>query len=68
MTFNQAEKIEALCPECGTKNEVLYFPSNKFMVEVPGSRAGTTKKFSGRNEKIEGQCSKCGYKFKLDDI
>jgi len=68
MVFDKSEKISTMCPECGEKNEVLYFPSNKFLVEVPGSRAGKTKAFTGRGEKVQGKCTKCGYKFKVDDI
>ena len=68
MSYNQPEKIEVLCPECGIKNEVLYFPSNKFRVEVPGSRAGKSLAWSGRGEKVEGKCKECEYKFKVDDL
>ena len=66
--MNEPEKMEALCPECGTVNEILWFPSNKIRVDVPGSRAGKTTKLKGRGETVQGNCSKCGYKFKSDDV
>ncbi len=69
MSFGQQpEKVEALCPECGAKNEILYFPANKFRVEVPGSRAGKSVEMRGRGEKIDGKCKECKYKFTLDDL
>ncbi len=68
MSFQQPEKMETNCPECGTKNEVLYFPSNRNKVEVPGARAGRSISWSGRGEKVEGKCIKCNYKFTEDDI
>jgi len=62
------EKFEVLCPECGTKNEVLYFPANKIKVEISGSRAGKSTAWSGRGEKVIGTCKECKYKFKPDDL
>lgn len=66
--MDSPEKIEVICPECGEKNEVLWFSSNKFKIQMPGTRAGTTTKWTGRNEKVEGKCKECGYKFKPDDL
>ena len=66
--MQELEKMEVLCPECGKKNEVLWFPSNKMRVDIPGSRAGKTTEWKGRGEKVEGKCSGCGYKFKLDNL
>jgi len=65
--MNEPEKMEALCPECGTKNLVIWFPSNKSMIDMPGTRSGKTSKLRGRGEKVEGKCE-CGYKFKPDDL
>ena len=67
MFMNEPQKIEVLCPECGEKTEVLWFPSNKIKFEVAGSRAGKSTLWAGRGEKVEGKC-KCGYKFKPDDL
>jgi len=68
MVFDKSEKIEVLCPDCLTKNEVLYFPSNKHKVQVMGTRAGTSTQWTGRGEKVEGICKKCKYKFKVADL
>lgn len=63
----EPEKINLICPNCGKQQEVLWFPSNKFRVEVPGARAGRTTVWSGSGEKVEGLCE-CGYKFKPKDL
>ena len=68
MALSEPEKIEVICPECKAKNEILYFASNKTKMEKPGSRAGHYIEWTGRGEKIQGQCEKCKYKFKLDDL
>lgn len=62
------EKMQVNCPECGTENEILWFPSSKTKIEVSGARAGKSTKWVGNSEKATGKCTKCGYKFKSDDI
>jgi len=63
------EKFEVLCPECGTKNEVLYFPK-KFISFKAGGTAGIsgTKVTTNQQEKIIGNCKECKYKFKSEDL
>ena len=68
MGTNEPEKVEVMCPECGTKNEILFFPSNKIKVEKPGTRAGRSIAWSGRGEKVMGKCTECEYKFNVDDL
>lgn len=61
------EKIEVICPECGTKGTVLWFPSEGYVTKVTGSTGRPSNKYFGRKEKVEGKCE-CGYKFKPDDL
>jgi len=66
---NPPEKIEVKCPECGTKNEVLWFP-RKFISFKTGGTTGIsgTKITTDQKEKVVGKCKECDYKFKSDDI
>ena len=68
MALTEPEKEKVKCPECGAENEVLYFPSNRSRVELPGTRAGKTIVMRGRGEKVEGKCAECNYKFSLDNL
>ena len=65
----EAEKMDAICPECGTKQEVLWFPKHFRVRQVKGTTGHTGWAFSSKKqEKVEGNCKKCGYKFKSDDL
>jgi len=66
--MNQPQKMDVLCPECGEKNEVLWFSSDKRKFQAPGARGGRTDVWLGRGEKVEGKCKECNYKFKPDDL
>lgn len=66
--MNEPQKMDVICPKCSTRDEVLWFPSNKIRMEVSGSRAGKSSSLVGRGEKVEGTCKECGYKFKPDDM
>lgn len=66
--MQEPEKMEVICPECRANCQALWFPPNRIKTEVPGTRAGKTVRWSGRGEKVDGKCSECGYKFKLDDL
>jgi len=68
MSENKPEKVEVLCPDCLTKNEILFLPSKKHKIQISGTASGTSSKWIGREEKVQGKCTKCGYKFKVDDI
>lgn len=61
------EKVEVKCPECGAKNEVLWFRGYSQVIKISGTTGLSGNKYSGRNEKIQGKCN-CGYKFKIDDL
>jgi len=63
-----SQKMDVTCPKCTTAGEVLWFPSNKVKIELPGTRSGKTTAWSGRGETVEGACSKCWYKFTEDDL
>ena len=56
MYGRKTEKMEIICPNCSEKGEVLWFPWE------------FGKTGSQKNEKVEGNCKNCGYKFKVDDL
>jgi len=62
------QKMDVRCPECGTKGEVLWFPSYSQTYNVPGSAGGSAPRTDKKSEKVEGSCKECGYKFKPDDL
>lgn len=62
------EKMEAICPDCGTKTEVLWFPPFSQTYRVQGSTGSASTRTDRKNEKVEGVCKGCGYKFKADDL
>ncbi len=69
MPLNEPEKIGAICPECGEKNEILWFRKNFSQINTAGTAGIAGKKFiSRRAEKVQGKCTKCEYKFTLDDL
>lgn len=65
---NRTNKIEVVCPKCGTKNNVLWFSEYSVMYQTKGSTGRPSRRFDGRKEKVEGSCKDCGYKFKVDDL
>ncbi|MDO8634341.1 MAG: hypothetical protein Q7K34_03550 [archaeon] len=64
----QPEKIEVNCPECGTKNEVLWFPQYSQTYRVKGTTGASSTRTNRKKEKVEGTCKECRYKFKPDDL
>jgi rubredoxin len=62
------EKIEVLCPECGEKNEVLWYQPFSQTYRVQGSTGSASSRSDSQKEKVEGNCKECGYKFKPDDL
>ena len=62
------EQIEVLCPECGTKGEVLWTPEFRQTYGVQGSTGSASSRTDSKKEKVEGTCKECGYKFKSDDL
>jgi|TARA_Y100000034_G_C6876455_1_gene400930 rubredoxin len=66
---DESQKIEAICPECGTKNEVLYFPKKFISFKGSGTTGISGNIFNSRqSEKVIGNCKECNYKFKPDDL
>jgi hypothetical protein len=61
------EKIEVMCPECGKKQEILWFPAYSQTYRVKGTTGASSHRTDRKNEKVEGKCE-CGYKFKPDDL
>jgi len=62
------QKMDTMCPECGTKGEVLWFPPYSQTYRVQGTTGSASSRTDRRNEKVEGKCSKCNYNFKPDDL
>ncbi len=62
------EKMDVMCPECGTKGEVLWTPEFRQTYRVQGSTGSASSRTDSSKEKVEGKCEKCGYKFKPDDM
>jgi len=62
------QKMDVLCPECGTKNEVLWSPPYSQTYRVQGSTGSASSRTDSRKEKVDGKCKECGYKFKSDDL
>ena len=62
------EKMGVVCPECGTKNEVLWFPEYSQTYKIKGTTGGSGTRTDRKSEKVDGGCKKCGYKFKPDDL
>jgi len=65
---SQSEKIDVVCPKCGAKNDVLWFPESSQTYRVQGSTGISSSRTDRRKEKVEGTCKDCGYKFKPDDL
>ena len=61
------EKMDVLCPECGKKQEILWYPSYSQTYRVPGTTGTSGSRTDRKSEKVEGKCE-CGYKFKPDDL
>ena len=67
--MREGQKMDILCPECGTKGEVLWFPQNFSVTRMQGTTGSSGFGYSSRRrEKVEGKCKECGYKFKPDDL
>lgn len=66
--MRQSEKIDVACPNCGEKNIVLWFPWDHYSYRTQGSTGASSVKSSQSQEKVEGNCKKCNYKFKPDDL
>ena len=64
----ESENFNLRCPKCGLNGEVTWFPPNRIKSEVPGTRAGSSVRWSGRGEKVQGSCKGCGYVFKPKDL
>ncbi|MDO8634109.1 MAG: hypothetical protein Q7K34_02330 [archaeon] len=61
-------KMDVNCPECGIKNEVLWFPPFSQTYRVKGTTGASSTRTDRKNEKVEGKCKECNYKFKPDDL
>lgn len=64
----QSEKVEVNCPKCGTKNTVLWFPPYQQVYRIKGTTGSSSHRIDKKNEKVEGKCFECEYKFKVDDL
>lgn len=64
---NMGQKVTVLCPDCGEKNEVLWFPARRMNYRKQGTTGGSGHASTSRSEKVMGKC-KCGYKFKPDGL
>jgi len=65
----ESHKMDVICPECGTKNEVLWFPKNFMLIRTQGTTGSSgNARHSDRKEKVVGNCEKCSYKFTCDDL
>jgi len=64
----RVEKMDVTCPECGEKNEVLWFPWDYYSYRTQGSAGLSSTRSHQRQEKVEGRCKGCNYKFKPDDV
>ncbi len=64
----RVEKIEVCCPKCGTKNEVLWFPWDFYKYRTKGSTGSASTRAVQSQEKVEGNCKDCDYKFKPKDL
>jgi len=62
------EKMDIICPECGTKGEVLWTQAYSQTYRVQGSTGSASKRTDRKKEKVEGTCKECDYKFKPDDL
>jgi len=62
------ETMEVICPKCSTQGTVLWFRGYGFTYRKKGTTGGSGLAFSGKSEYVEGRCSSCNYKFKLDDL
>ena len=63
-----SEKMDVVCPKCGTRNEVLWIPPQRMTYRSAGTTGISENKHAGKSEKVEGECKECGYKFKTDDL
>lgn len=61
------EEMPVLCPKCGEKNTIMWFPARRHTYRRPGTTGGSELAFGGKNEKVQGTC-KCGYTFKSKDL
>ncbi len=61
------EEMNVLCPKCGEKNTIMWFPPKHHYVRQKGTTGGSELAFRGKNEKVQGKC-KCGYTFKPKDL
>lgn len=41
MSFDNSVKMEAICPECGTINEILFCPSANYVLRCKGTTGGS---------------------------
>jgi len=65
----ESHKMDVICPECSTKNEVLWFPKNFMVIRMKGTTGGSGNYVhSDKKEKVVGACKKCSYKFTGDDL
>lgn len=62
------EKMDVICPKCGSKNEVLWFAPYSQTYRVQGSTGSASSRTDRKQEKVEGNCKECRYKFKPDDV
>ncbi len=62
------QKMEVICPECGTKNEVLWFSPYQQTYRIPGTAGISSSRTDRKKERVEGACKECKHKFKPDDL
>ncbi|GEM_PF-2944340 len=64
----EPQKMDVICPKCGTQNEVLWFPSYSQTYRVQGSTGSASSRTDRKQERVEGKCKDCDYKFKPKDV
>lgn len=61
------QEMNVICPKCGEKGIVLWFPAQRWMVRQKGTTGSSELVSRGKTDKVQGSC-KCGYKFKPKDL
>lgn len=61
------EEMSAMCPKCGEKTKIMWFPAVQHYVRRPATTGGSEGFLRGKSEKVQGKCT-YGYIFKPKDL
>ena len=62
------QDMDVVCPKCGIKNIVKWFPASRQTYRVTGTTGSSSTRTDRKGEKVKGTCKDCSYVFKPKDL